>query len=126
MHTTHNTVAPVTADADPRPAFAPLQTTPIGPSTDPHHQLTDREARRLVNEVRTWARQFDAPDAKALVSAMNDMERLLSWVWTEIDESVLRLNLSATASTPERADSLRREAIGYLCRWNNRRPPNRG
>ena len=69
MHTTHNTVAPVTADAEPRPAFAPLQTTPIGPSTDPHHPLTDREARRLVNEVRTWARQFDAPDAKAPIRA---------------------------------------------------------
>lgn len=126
MHTTPNHVATVAAAAEPRPAFAPLQTTPIGPSTDPNNPLTDREARRLVNEVCTWARQFDAPDAKALVNAMDDMERLLSRVWTEIDESVLRLNLSAAASTPERADSLRREAIGYLCRWNNRRPPNRG
>lgn len=120
MCTTPNNVASVAAQAEPRPNFFPLRTTPIGPSTDPSHPLTNREARRLVNEVRTWARQFDAPDAQALVQAMNDMDRLLVRVWTEIDESVLRLHLSATASTPERAESLRREAIGYLNRWNGR------
>lgn len=121
-----NNVASVAAQAEPRPNFFPLCTTPIGPSTDPNHPLTNREARRLVNEVRTWARQFDAADAQALVSAMDDMERLLVRVWTEIDESVLRLHLSATASTPERAEGLRREAVGYLSRWNNRPQPSRG
>ncbi|KUF39088.1 hypothetical protein AS359_00550 [Comamonas kerstersii] len=120
MQAAQNSAAAVAVQAQPRPEFAPLRTTPIGHSADPHSPLTNREARRLVNEVRDWARQFDAPDACALVHAMNDMERLLVRVWTEIDESVLRLHLSATASTPERAESLRREAIGYLSRWNGR------
>ena len=119
MHATQNHVAPVAAKAEPRPAFFPLATTPIGPSTDPSNPLTNREARRLVNEVRLWARQYDAPDAGALVQAMDDMERLLIRVWTEIDESTLRLLLSGSASTPERADSLRQEALYYLNRWNN-------
>lgn len=126
MQATPNHVATVAAAAEPRPAFFPLSTTPVGPSSDPQHPLTNREARRLVNEVRAWARQFDAADAKALVNAMDDMERLLIRVWTEIDESVLRLNLSATATTPERANSLRNEAIGYLNRWNNHCPTRRG
>lgn len=126
MTSPSNNVASVAAQAEPRPNFFPLCTTPIGPSTDPNHPLTNREARRLVNEVRTWARQFDAPDARALVQAMDDMERLLIRVWTEIDESTLRLLLSGSAKTPEQADSLRREAIGYLSRWNNRPQPSRG
>ncbi len=125
MQATQNNVAPVAAQAQPRPEFAPLRTTPIGHSTDPHSPLTNREARRLVNEVRAWAHQFDAPDARALVSAMDDMERLLIRVWTEIDESLLRLSLCRTASTPERAESLLCDAVGLLGRWNNRPPQNR-
>lgn len=97
--------------AQPRPEFQPLYTTPIGAGTDPYASLTDREARRLVDEVRSWASQFTAPDACALVHAMDDMERLLIRAWTEIDESLLRLRLADAAQCPERAVALRREAI---------------
>ncbi len=89
----------------------------MGVCDDPKNPLTHHHARRLVREVRTWAQQFDAPDARALVDAMNDMARLLSWVWTEIDESVLRLKLSEATSTPGHAATLRSEAFFYLNRW---------
>ncbi len=52
--------------AQPRPPFAPLYTTPIDATSDPQARLSHREARQLVCEIRTWARQFNAPDAKAL------------------------------------------------------------
>ena len=108
------------------PSFAPLHTTPVGSSTDPGARLTNREARQLVCEIRTWARQFDAPDASALVGAMDDMERLLVRAWTEIDESLLRLKLADASKESGRASELRNEAVGYLSRWNDRRAPMQG
>lgn len=122
MQAAQNSAAAMAVQAQPRPEFAPLRTTPIGHSADPHSPLTNREARRLVNEIRDWARQFDAPDACALVHAMNDMERLLIRVWTEIDESMLRLAQMPHASTPERAEQLRKDALRYLNRWTHSRP----
>lgn len=96
----------------------PLVTTPIGKSWE-GDLLTNTEARRLVNEVRSWAQQFDAEDAKALVQAMDGMERLLVRVWTEIDESLLCLSSAESSNHPERAAELRARAIGYLNRWRN-------
>lgn len=113
-----NDTAQVAVMAEPCPKFAPLVTTPIGKSWE-GDPLTNREARRLVNEVRTWARQFNAPDALALVDAMDGMERLLLRAWTEIDESLLCLSLVKTATTQQRSDQLRTDAMNHLSRWNN-------
>ncbi|MDR3005233.1 MAG: hypothetical protein LBV14_13485 [Acidovorax sp.] len=81
--------------------------------------MSNREARRLVNEVRGWAGQFNAPDALALVSAMDDMERLFIRAWTEISEALLCLDLADSPyRTPEKAAEMRANAVGYLRRWN--------
>lgn len=112
--------------AQPCPSFAPLHTSPVGLTSDPHARLTHREARRLVCEIRTWARQFDAPDAKALAAAMDDMERLLLWLWTEMDESLLRLTLAESASTSEKAAELRAVAMQFLGRWLGRQGTAQG
>lgn len=114
---TKQTAAPVAVQAEPCQKFAPLTTTKVGKSWE-GATLTNREARRLVDEVRTWARQFNAPDALALVAAMDDMERLFIRAWTEIDESLLCLSLAESAKTPERAAEFRANAVSYLCRWN--------
>ena len=98
--------------------YAPLFTTPVGKSCE-GAPLTNREARRLVNEVRGWAGQFNAPDALALVSAMDDMERLLIRAWTEISEAALCLDLANSPHrTPEKAAEMRANAMSYLMRWN--------
>lgn len=115
--TTKNNAAQVAVMAEPCQKFAPLVTTPVGKSWE-GATLTNREARRLVNEVRDWARQFDAPDALALVFAMDDMERLFIRAWTEINESLLSLSLADSAKTPERAAEFRANAVSYLRRWN--------
>lgn len=97
---------------------APLVTTPVSENFG-DGPMTNREARRLVNEVRDWAQQFDAADAKALVSAMDDMERLLRVVWTEISEAALCLDLANSPHRPpERAAEMRANAMSYLMRWN--------
>ena len=112
--------------AQPRPSFAPLYTTPIDATSDPQARLSHREARQLVCEIRTWARQFNAPDAKALAAAMDDMERLLLWLWTEMDESLLRLMLAESTSTPEKAAELRAVAMQFLGRWLGRKSTDQG
>lgn len=116
--TTHKNAAREAVVAEPCQKFTPLFTTPVGRSWE-GDVLTNREARRLVNEVRSWAEQFNAPDAKALVSAMDDMESLWIRVWTEISEALLCLDLADSPSrTPERAAEMRANAMRYLLRWN--------
>lgn len=116
--TTPNNAAQVAVQAEPCPKFAPLVTTPVGKSWE-GDTLSNREARRLVNEVRGWAGQFNAPDALALVSAMDDMERLFIRAWTEISEALLCLDLADSPyRTPEKAAEMRANAVGYLRRWN--------
>ncbi|WP_370679398.1 hypothetical protein [Comamonas sp. GB3 AK4-5] len=113
-----NEVMATPAQAAPCPKFAPLVTTPVGKSWE-GDPVTNREARRLVNEVRAWDQQFNAPDALALVSAMDDMEHLFIRAWIEISEAVLCLDLANSPHrTPEKAAELRANAIGYLMRWN--------
>ena len=110
--------AQVAVMAEPCPKLAPLVTTPVSKSWG-DSPMTNREARRLVNEVRGWAQQFDAPDAKALVSAMDDMDRLLRVVWTEISEAALCMDLANSPHRPpERAAEMRANAMSYLMRWN--------
>lgn len=116
--TSKNNAAQVAAQAEPCQKNAVLTTTQVGGCDDPKASLTSREARLLVGEVRNWAQQFNAPDAVALVCAMNDLERLLIRGWQEVNESLLRLNLAQTAKTQERADQLRADAMSYLRRWN--------
>ena len=116
--TTKNNAAQVAAQAEPCQKIAVLTTTQVGRCDDSKASLTSREARLLVGEVRIWAQQFNAPDAVALVCAMNDLERLLIRGWQEVNESLLRLNLAQTAKTQERADQLRADAMSYLRRWN--------
>ncbi len=113
-----NNAAPVAVQAEPCRKFAPLVTTPVGKSWEGAPN-TNREARRLVNEVRAWAHQFDAPDAQALAAAMDDMERLLVRAWSEISESLLCLSLADSPHrTPESAAQMRANAVSYLRRWN--------
>lgn len=116
--TSKNNAAQVAAQAEPCQKIAVLTTTQVGRCDDSKASLTSREARLLVGEVRIWAQQFNAPDAVALVCAMNDLERLLIRGWQEVNESLLRLNLAQTAKTQERADQLRADAMSYLRRWN--------
>ena len=130
--TTKNNAAQVAAQAEPCQKIAVLTTTQVGRCDDSKASLTSREARllvggghagtlspfALVGEVRNWAQQFNAPDAVALVCAMNDLERLLIRGWQEVNESLLRLNLAQTAKTQERADQLRADTMRYLRRCN--------
>ena len=116
--TTLKNAAQVAVMAEPCQKFSPLVTTPVGRSWE-GDVVTNREARRLVNEVRSWAEQFNASDALALVSAMDDMESLLIRVWTEISEAALCLDLANSPHrSPERAAELRANAMRYLMRWN--------
>ena len=61
-------VAAVATQAKPRPEFTPLRTTPIGHSADPHSRLTNRKARRLVNEVEAHGLAWTYIDNKKALS----------------------------------------------------------
>ena len=50
------------------PGIYPLRTTPIGHSADPHSRLTNRKARRLVNEVEAHALAWTYIDNKKALS----------------------------------------------------------
>ena len=101
---------------------SPQQPQPLAYTPVPHSgggKLTNTEARRLVSEIRNWAEQFNHDDAKKLVAAMNDMDRLFIRVWTEIDESLMRLSFIGTLPD-ERAEEHRQIARKYLNRWQDR------
>ena len=68
MQATQKHVAAVATQAEPRPEFTPLRTTPIGHSADPHSQLTNRKARRLVNEVEAHGLAWTYIDNKKALS----------------------------------------------------------
>ena len=50
------------------PRIYPLRTTPIGHSADPHSRLTNRKARRLVNEVEAHELAWTYIDNKKALS----------------------------------------------------------
>ena len=50
------------------PRIYPLRTTPIGHSADPHSRLTNRKARRLVNEVEAHGLAWTYMDNKKALS----------------------------------------------------------
>ena len=50
------------------PRIYPLRTTPIGHSADPHSRLTNRKARRLVNEVEAHGLSWIYIDNKKALS----------------------------------------------------------
>ena len=106
---TQNNAAQVAVMAEPCPKLAPLVITPVV-------QTTNTEARRLVDEVRSWAGQFNAPDAKALVRAMDDMERLLVSAWT----ALCLLHMANRDQSTQSADKRRATAMAYLHKWQDR------
>ena len=50
------------------PRITPLRTTPIGHSADPHSRLTNRKARRLVDEVEAHGLAWTYIDNKKALS----------------------------------------------------------
>ena len=98
---------------------------PLGNPGEPGSKLTDREMDRLIGKLRAWVRQFNHPEALELKSAFDDLERLRVCVWTEIDESLLRLHsMQARMERESRLQERDREQLGvvfkYLNRWQDR------
>ena len=108
-----NNAAQVAVKAEPCQKIAPLATTPVG-------KPTNTAARRLVDEVRNWAGQFNSPDAKALVHAMDDMELLLVSAWTEVDEALCLLHMASRDQCTQNAEKRRATAMEYLHKWQDR------
>lgn len=68
-HTSHPKTRCRRGNAGPAtPRIPPLRTTPIGHSADPHSQLTNRKARRLVNEVEAHGLAWTYIDNKKALS----------------------------------------------------------
>ena len=68
-HTSHPKTRCRRGNAGPAtPRIPPLRTTPIGHSADPHSQLTNRKARRLVNEVEAHGLAWTYMDNKKALS----------------------------------------------------------
>lgn len=97
----------------------PLTFTPIGESWN-GDKVTTTEAKRLTMELLEWASQFDNPDAKQLCEALRGFDRLFVRVWTEIDESLLRLALINLEKRPHDAAEHIAAARKYLSRWQDR------
>ena len=102
-----------------------FQHEPLGNSLDVGAKLTDREMNRLIGKLRSWVQQFNHPEAVELKSAFDDLERLRVCVWTEIDESLLRLHsMQARMERESRLQERDREQLGvvfkYLNRWQDR------
>lgn len=106
---------------DRMPTHEPLRFTPIGESWK-GEKVTNTEAKQLLRELRTWARQFHHPEAQKLDDALRDVERLFVTVWTEVDEALNMLTVSrmVSKSDPERAEEYRQAAMKYLHRWQDR------
>jgi hypothetical protein len=103
--------------AAPAASHRPLHHEPLTPNWR-GGKTTNREAREVVGKLRRWARQFDHPDARNLVSALDDVEMLFVAVWTEIDESLTRLSLMK--EDPAHAAEHLQVAMKYLHRWQDR------
>lgn len=101
------------------PIDSPLRFKRIGNSWE-GDKVTNTEARRLVAEVHKWASQFHHEDVKSLCAAMDDMDKALIRVSTEIDESLSRLHLMAHQKDLQKADEHRKIAMEYLNRWQDR------
>ena len=102
-----------------------FQHIPMGNSWEAGTKLTDREMSRLIGKLQAWVRQFDHPEALALKSAFDDLERLRVRVWTEIDESLHRLHWMESRMAREgRLQEHDRDHLGavfeYLHRWQDR------
>lgn len=112
MANTNSTQALQTA-ASNHTEYAPFSYSEIG------DRLTNTEAERLLGEMLVWAGQFHHEEARSLQSALSDMNRLLTRVWTEIDESLARL--SHAKRDPSHTDEHIQVAMEYLSRWQDRR-----
>ena len=96
--------------------FKPLTYTRVGESWN-GSKVTNTEAKKLVSELRDWAAQFNHPDAVQLGYALQDIEKLFSCVWTEIDESLTQLSVMPHSDHPEKNLGF---ALKYLNRWQDR------
>ena len=97
--------------------YIPLNVTPVGNSWE-GAKSTNTEARRLVAELLSWSNQFNHSEGIKLQSALRDVEKLFIRVWTEIDESLLRLILAA--ESPKNYDVYRAQSLMMLHRWQDR------
>lgn len=97
--------------------YVPLQVTRIGESWNGDKQ-TNTEAMRLLAELQSWASQFKHDEGKKLGQALGEVEQLFQRVWTEIDESLVRMKL-ADVDRAGAADH-RAAARRYLNRWQDR------
>ena len=101
-----------------------FQHIPLGNSWGAGTKLNDREMTRLIGNLQAWVRQFDHPEALELKSAFDDLEKLRVRVWTEIDESLIRLHLMESRMAREgRLHEQDRDHLGaifeYLNRWQD-------
>lgn len=98
--------------------FQPLSFTRIGQSWK-GDKVTNTEAQKLLRELRDWVRQYHHEDAEAFKDAIDDLESLFCRVWTEIDESLVRLKRIAHQASPTDQEHLD-AALHYLNRWQDR------
>lgn len=98
---------------NPTPAYTKLRYRPI-----PQNGGTSKDARYLIGELKTWVNQFEHEDALTLRNALDDIVRLFVRVWTEIDESLVRLRFGQRSQ--DAIDANINLAIKYLRRWQDR------
>lgn len=102
-----------------------FQHDPLGNSWEAGTKLTNHEMARLIGNLQAWVRQFDHAEAKVLQSAFDDLDKLRTRVWTEIDESLFWLHcLQGRMEREGRLQELDREQMGvvfgFLNRWQDR------
>ncbi len=104
------------------PSHEPLQHSLMPPSWQ-GGKVTSTEARALVSKLRRWSGQFNHPEARELSTALEDVERCFTRVWTEIDEALSMFSQASwfreRGRTAE-ADEAMRVGPSYLHRWQDR------
>lgn len=104
--------------------YVTFQHEPLGNSWE-GAKMTDRDMSRLIGRLRSWVLQFNHPEALELQGAFDDLDRLRSRVWTEIDESLHWLHSHRSSMEREgRLQERDRERLAvvfkHLNRWQDR------
>ncbi|WP_338497612.1 hypothetical protein [Delftia tsuruhatensis] len=102
-----------------KPDIKPLDFTRVG-ATWKGEPVTNTQAKLLISQLREWLLQFQAPEAFALLDAVQDFERLFAQVWTEIDESLSLLHRANLAQDPETTAKHLSFVAERLHRWQDR------
>jgi hypothetical protein len=89
----------------------------FGPHWTGEH-LTNSDARKLLQDLKAWAEQFEHQDANTLTGALDDLEMLFLFAWNEIDTSLSRLSLIRPSSADDQEHLA--VAMHYLHRWQDR------